>query len=403
MKFLRRLLPFILLLVLTACGTEKSASVTILDSGKLSSLTSAERQPAKLLTEVGLTLGKNDRLLYLGTSVPLDTPLPEAASYFLEVHRAVALTLIKPDGTQTFETSAPTVGQALAEAGLPLYAADRLDPPADTPITSPLTVTYTPSRPLTVSLDGGTLAIRSAAGTVGQALAEAGMPLEGLDTSLPPESAPLPADGNIRIQHVVETVVLTQKSIPFKITSQLSADLELDQQALLQPGLPGLAVSRTRIRTQDGVEISRQTEGETVVRPAQDRVVGYGSKIVIRTTVVDGQTITYWRALRLYATSYSPCRSAGVPGKCYYGTSSGMPVKRGVVAMVYYWYLLFGGQPLYIPGYGYATVGDVGYNPANHYWIDLGWTDEEYQPMEGWMTVYFLTPVQMPNPGYILP
>lgn len=158
------------------------------------------------------------------------------------------------------------------------------------------------------------------------------------------------------------------------------------------------------MRSEDGVEVSRQTEGETVVRPAEDRVLGYGTKLVPRTITVDGQTITYWRALRLYATSYSPCRSAGVPGKCYTGTSSGLPVKRGVVAMIYSWYLLFGGQSLYIPGYGYATVGDVGggYPKGNHYWIDLGWTDEEYQPMEGWMTVYFLLPAQA-NPGYILP
>jgi 3D (Asp-Asp-Asp) domain-containing protein len=248
-----------------------------------------------------------------------------------------------------------------------------------------------------------TLDVRSAAGTVGQALAEAGLPLQGLDYSQPAASAPLPSDGQVRIVHVVETVALAEKSIPFNVRTELSADLELDQQSLLQGGQVGLAVTRTRVRSEDGVTVSTQSEGETVVRTPEDRVLGYGTKIVIRTATVDGQTITYWRALRLYATSYSPCQSAGIPGKCYYGTSSGLPVKRGVVAMVYYWYLLFGGQPLYIPGYGYATVGDVGANPSNHYWIDLGWTDADYQPMEGWMTVYFLVPVQEPNPGYILP
>jgi len=72
--------------------------------------------------------------------------------------------------------------------------------------------------------------------------------------------------------------------------------------------------------------------------------------------------------------------------------------------MVYSWYLLLGFERLYIPGYGFATVGDVGGGcpPAaaeqgclagGHTWIDLAWTDEEYQPMSGWMTVYFLTPI----------
>ena len=401
------------LLILASCQRQAEAHVTILADGRTYSLTTSERIPGKLLSQEKITLGQKDRLLYLGATTPLDGALPDAPGLFLEVRRAVPLTLVKPDGTQTLETSAPTVGQALSEAGMTLYAADRLDPPAGTPIDGPLTVTYTPSRLLTVSVNGGSVAIRSAAATVGQALAEAGIPLESLDTSQPPESAALPADGKIRVVRVVESVVLTQKSIPFNIRTELSADLELDQQALLQGGQPGLAVTRTRVRSEDGVEVSRQTEGETIVRPAQDRVLGYGTKIVPRTTTVDGQTITYWRALRLYATSYSPCRSAGIPGKCYTGTSSGLPVKRGVVAMVYYWYLLFGGQSLYIPGYGYATVGDVGAGcpPAaaaegcpnkGHYWVDLGWTDEEYQPMEGWVTVYFLLPGQA-NPGYILP
>jgi resuscitation-promoting factor RpfB len=255
--------------------------------------------------------------------------------------------------------------------------------------------------------------IHSAAASVGQALAEAGLPLVGLDTSEPGETAALPANGQIRVVRVVESLSLSQKSIPFGTRTELSADLEIDQQALLQPGSAGLSIARTRTRFEDGKQVSQVSEGQTIVRPAQDRILGYGTKIVVRTAVVDGQSITYWRALRLFATSYSPCQSAGVPGKCYYGTSSGKKVQRGVVAMVYYWYLLFGGQPLYIPGYGFASVEDVGGGcpsaagavgcpGGSHTWVDLGWTDEEYQPMSGWMTVYFLTPVP-DNPGYILP
>jgi hypothetical protein len=72
--------------------------------------------------------------------------------------------------------------------------------------------------------------------------------------------------------------------------------------------------------------------------------------------------------------------------------------------MVYSWYLAFGFDKLYIPGYGFATVGDVGGgDPSkNPYWVDLGWTDESYQPMVGWTTVYFLAPVPQ-NLVYVLP
>jgi resuscitation-promoting factor RpfB len=159
-----------------------------------------------------------------------------------------------------------------------------------------------------------------------------------------------------------------------------------------------------RTRSEDGVQVSQQSESESIVRPPQDSIMGIGTKIVIRTATVDGVTFEYYRAVHMYTTSYSPCRSATPDGRCSYGTSSGMPVQKGTVAMVYSWYLAFGGDKLYIPGYGYATVGDVGGSlpPGYHYWVDLGWTDAEYQPMEGWTTVYFLAPVPQ-NLVYVLP
>ncbi|MBA4379813.1 MAG: hypothetical protein C0393_03870 [Anaerolinea sp.] len=392
MKPAYRLLIISVLLFIVSCQAQTAKNpIIILDGGQVYTLASIERLPAELLTQAEITIAPADGVLFQGQAIPLDQPLPEAKSYTLQVRRAVALRLVKPDGQQTIQTSAFTVGQALTEAGISLYAADLLDPPAEAPITGPLTVTYTPSRQVTVSVDGKSLVIRSAAGTVGQALVQVGIPLEGLDASLPSESAPLPEDGQIRILRVVETVTLSQKSIPFTSRFEASADLELDQQSLLQGGEPGLAMSRVRIRYEDGQEVGRQAESESVVRPARDRVVGFGTKVVIRSTSVDGVAIQYWRAVRVYTTSYSPCRSGGE--RCYPGTSSGKPVEKGVVAVVARWWAYMVGQPIYVPGYGYATIEDIGGGFPDRYWIDLGWSDSDYQPMTGWTTVYFLTPV----------
>jgi uncharacterized protein YabE (DUF348 family) len=384
------LLP-LLLVFFSACQIS-GTSVNILADGQIYTVITAKRIPSQILSSAKITIGPNDRILYLGSPAPLNIPLPDAGSYTLTIRRAITLTLVTPDGQKMIQTSAQSVGEALAEAGYTLYAADRIDPPAGTPIEGALTVMYQPSQVLLVTVDGTRVQIRSAASSVGQALAEAGIPLIGLDFSTPPESAPLPVDGKIRVTRVVETVALIQKSLPFAIRTDASADLELDQQALVQGGQPGLIVTRVRTTNQDGVQVSQKTESESIVRPAQDRIMGYGTKVVIRTAVVDGKTIQYYRKLTLLATSYSPCRSG--TSKCSYGTSSGLPVQRGTVAMVYSWYLAFGFNKLYIPGYGYATVGDVGGGPAgSHYWVDLGFTDADYQPVYGNVTVYFLVPV----------
>ena len=241
--------------------------------------------------------------------------------------------------------------------------------------------------------------IRSSSATVGGALAEAGIPLLGLDSSQPSEDDALPSNGQIQVKRISESILLSEKSIPFKTDYQQSADVELDQQKILQPGQLGLSVSRVRIVYEDGQEASRQTESETVVRTPQDQIVGYGTKVVIHTTTVDGVQIQYWRAVQMYATSYSPCGSAGAAGKCYSGTSSGQPVEKGEVAVKYSWYLAMEGQKLYIPGYGFATIEDVCGGCVGKPWVDLGYSDSDYQDWSQTVTVYFLAPAPATIPS----
>ena len=181
-------------------------------------------------------------------------------------------------------------------------------------------------------------------------MAEAGIPLIGLDYSLPAENEPLPSDGQIRVVRVSESVQLAQKPIPFESELQASADVPLDQTQILQPGENGLTVQRIRIRYEDGNEISRLTEDETLVRPPKTRLLGYGTKIEVKTATVDGVKIEYWRAVQMYATSYSPCRSG--TDQCYSGTSSGKSLRKGMVGLRQSWYLSMQGHGFTSPAMG---------------------------------------------------
>ncbi len=381
-----------LLLLLTACGTGEGSAqaIAISDGAQIHTISASVATPAELMIQAGILLGPNDRVLANGIPTALDQTLPQAGSVILQVRRAFALTLITPNGQQALQTAAETVGDALHEAGISLYESDFIDPPVDTPIDKPLTVNYIPSRELTVVTHAGSVQIRSAARTVGEALAEAGIPLLGLDYSQPSENEALPNDGQIHVVHVSESVVLAQKPIAFQSKFEASANVELDQQQILQPGQTGLSVSRVRIRYEDGQEVSRLTESETVVRPPQDRIVGYGTKIVTKTATVDGVRIEYWRAVQIFATSYSPCRSGG--NQCYPGTASGLPVKKGVAAVNQNWYSYMNGQQIYVTGYGKAVIADLCGGCVGKPWIDLGYSDNDYVGWGSWVTVYFLTP-----------
>jgi uncharacterized protein YabE (DUF348 family) len=73
---------------------------------------------------------------------------------------------------------------------------------------------------LFVTIGDEVIHIRSAAGTVGAALAEAGIPLTGLDTSRPVENEALPADGQIQVTRVTESISVELESVPFQNRNQ---------------------------------------------------------------------------------------------------------------------------------------------------------------------------------------
>ena len=396
---MRQLQWLVFCFLLFACQPTNPPTVTIIDN-KIITLQTDERVPAAILRQAGISLSLNDRILSNGLPVEVDQPITNSP-ITLQIRRAVPLTIVSSSGQQQIQSSAFTVGETLAEASGWLRAGDKVEPALNSPVTDGMTITISSTHALTVSVDGKVMQIQSSARTVGEALTEAGIPLLGLDTSLPAAHEPLPSDrfAQIKVVRVSESILLTQKPIPFESELVASADVPLDQTQILQPGENGLTVQRIRIRYEDGNEVSRTSENETLVRPPKTRLLGYGTKVEVQTALVDGVQIEYWRAMQMYATAYSPCRSGG--DRCYSGTSSGKRLAKGMVALRYSWYLAMGGQPLYIPGYGFATVEDVCGGCVGKPWIDLGYSDDDYQQWSSWVTVYFLTPVPS-NVIYVL-
>ena len=394
-----------LVFLLLACQPTSLPLVTILENDQITTLQSDERVPAALLNQAGITLNPKDRILLNGLPISPDQPITTYPAT-LQIRGAISLTITTPEGEKQIQSSAFTIGEALQEASIWLRAGDKVTLPLNFPIrraengevsTSPVSIL--PSSDLAIRSSGITTQILSSAQTVGEALVEAGIPLIGLDYSLPAENEPLPADGQIRVVRVTESMQLTQKPIPFESELQASADVPLAQTQILQPGQPGLTVQRIRIRYEDGQEISRIIEDETLVRPPETRLMGYGTRIEVKTATVDGVQIEYWRAVQLYATSYSPCRSG--TDQCHSGTSSGKSLRKGMVGLRQSWYLAMQGQRLYIPGYGFGSVEDVCGGCVGRPWIDLGFSDNNFEPWHSWVTVYFLTPVPA-NVIYVL-
>jgi uncharacterized protein YabE (DUF348 family) len=402
-----RWLAFSLTFFLIACQPDNSSAITILDNGQIQIINSVERVPLLLFTQNGITFQPNDSVLLNGITVPLDRPIPETDQIQLQLRRAVTLTLVTPQGQQTISSSAFTVGQALTDAGYALTKNDLINPSSETPITQDLTITYTPARELSILIGDREIKVRSAARTVGDALAEAGIPLMGTDTSSPAESEAPPADGSqISVVRIRETIEVALKPIPFTEEVVTSPEVPFGEKETIQPGVEGLAMTRTRVRYENGIEVSRAQEDETVMREPQKRIVQSGEKIVL-SPVGGNNPNEYWTAVEMYATVYSPCASG--TGGCSYGTASGARAGYGIVAVDYSIYSYLAGMRVYIPGYGTGTIGDTGGGPIiesafgvpRTKWIDLGYNDGELGNISGWVTVYFLAPAPAEIPYFM--
>jgi uncharacterized protein YabE (DUF348 family) len=405
MKF-KHCLMFAFGLFLSACQPSFPSTITILDGDQVYTLESSDRIPLSLLTQAGVAAQPFDRVLFNGMLVPIDQPLPDADFAQLQVRHAVVLVINTPEGQNAIASSALTVGQALKEAGYQIFAADQVDPSVDTVITTPLTIHIRPAKDVSIFVGEDVIQLRSAAGTVGEALLEAGVPLTGLNTSSPLEHEALPADGQIRVVRVSEAIDVAVEPIPFATERIESEDVPLGQEELIQPGVDGLAMVRTRVRYEDGVEVSRDTESESVIREPQKRIVAGGSQIVLA-PVGGSVPYEYWTAVQMYATVYSPCASG--TGGCSYGTASGARAGHGIVAVDYSIYSYLAGMRVYIPGYGVATIGDTGGGPIietalgvqRTQWIDLGFDEGSMVDMTGWVTVYFLAPAPVEIPYFL--
>jgi uncharacterized protein YabE (DUF348 family) len=391
-SFLVRRLLLIFAIALHGCATPPVTrpSVWVEADGQVISVDSSGTDPLQIVAEAGIALGQADEVWADGRRAEAGARW-ETAPARVTVRRAVTVSIAdsgQPGQTAQLQTAARTVGEALWQAGYRLTGADIVQPPPASPLTADLAITLIRSRAITLQVDGRALTVNVQPGTLNETLAQAGVGLAGADFAVPGESG-------IRVVRVREEIITEQHSIPRETVYQAMPDVDIDTVQTLQAGADGALRRTIRVRYEDGVEVSRVAETETLAQAPQPRVIGYGTKITVRTVeTVDG-VLEYWRAYTMYATSYSPSR-AGVPrtARNFGITASGRPLVKGLVAIDRR-YIPFGTR-MYVPGYGFALAADTGGGVKGRF-IDLGYEDSNYQSWAKVVTVYFLTPVPPAN------
>jgi uncharacterized protein YabE (DUF348 family)/3D (Asp-Asp-Asp) domain-containing protein len=321
----------------------------------------------------------------------------------LVVHRAVPITLHDNQVSSNFYTTRPNVGEALLEQGITLFLGDKVTPGLGTPLSPRLHVYIQRSTPVTVMADGRLIKTRTHRQTVGQVLAEAGVALMGQDFSRPPAATPVAANDTIEVVRVQQAVEVEEELIPFESTWIADEGMELDQQEVRQQGQTGVFKSRFRVRYENDQETWRELEDEWLEQEPRQRIIAYGTRIVVRTLDTPEGPIEYWRKIPMLATPYSAATSGKAPDHPRYGiTRSGLQVRYGMAAVDPKVVPLM--TELYVPDYGRALAADTGGLILGKH-IDLAFEEGQAMPdMYGWLDVYVLTPVP-PAAGirYVLP
>lgn len=374
--------------------------------------------PDELLQEAGLTLGPQDRLWVDGQPVlyaddqasherhpsgrgrrdPYADPIG-----CIEIERALRIQVHDGALSQTLYTTATTVGQALQEAGVLLYLGDRVEPPLDTSLVAGLHVYIQRGRWVFIDVDGRTLRTRTHADTVQAALAQAGVALIGADFVVPGPETPIQGGLHVRVVRVTEATIIEQTEIPFQTQWIADPTLELDQRRVDHPGANGITRRRYKAVYHDGQEVERYLEDEWTALEPQTRQIAYGTKIVVRTLETeDGQTIQYWRRLRVFLTSYTEATCGKSPGDPWYGiTRIGWKMRHGIIAVDPQVIPML--TEIYVPGYGKGIAADTG-GMIKGMHIDLGHDVNNFKMYYWWGYAYLLTPVPPANKiRWILP
>jgi 3D (Asp-Asp-Asp) domain-containing protein len=205
-----------------------------------------------------------------------------------------------------------------------------------------------------ILVDGRTVTVEATGDTVREALAEAHVKVDADDVVTPAPDAPLPSGGVIRIARVTFEDAETEVKVPYHTTVRpASRGNRPFHPTVMQEGRPGVKRITYRVRKVDGVEESRTTVGEEIVREPVTQVV------VARKPQFLGSRGAYAgvRTITVLATAYDP--GPGSCGKYANGkTCNGKRAGYGIIAVDPK--LIPLGAKLHVPGYGYGIAADVG-------------------------------------------
>ena len=300
----------------------------------------------------------------------------EAALVITRPH-TVSFTLHE-NGFVSVQASAQlTVGQALADLGIRLGAADLVSPRPGSEIMPGQHVYVQYASTVRLNVGGQQREMVTHATNVGGLLAEAGLRLEPMDRIYPPADRPVYNGLTVSLTTIRDVDEVHDVAIEHDVTYVYDDELPQGESLLVEAGTDGYLRRQYRSHQVNGKTIFSDLVSETLVLPS-NAVVALGTYVPLTPTpepprpapvfaapADPGGELDCSRTLRVWATWYTAA-SAGGGGT----TATGTGVYKGIVAVDPSVIPL--GTQMYIPGYGFGLAADTGGGIIGNM-IDLGY------------------------------
>ncbi|WP_407305943.1 ubiquitin-like domain-containing protein [Desulfosporosinus sp. SB140] len=266
------------------------------------------------------------------------------------VTRSVPVHLTVDEQTLATRTTAKTVGEAIKELseryGLQIKDVDEINEPRSEALMDQMDIKVRRTVPVVVQADGKTMNTYLAPRTVAEALKKLDIVLGAKDKVSLTLNHVLAANDQLKVVRVAEKVETVQDEIPYQTVTQ-PGDYPVGlPDKVVSRGSNGLQEQTVRLTLEDGKEVNREILGQRVVVAPTNQLVSRGAQTSVSR---GGKMINFKRAYAMRATAYC------IPGGT---TTTGAPVRWGVVAVDPGVIPL--GASVYVDGYGSACALDTG-------------------------------------------
>lgn len=266
-----------LLLVITIFATTVFAAtgnqyeVKIIDNGKEITITTNETEPIEILNQANFALATNDKLDISG--------FDQGVGGTIIINRLNVINVEFGNTINTYSVYSSTVGDALAEIGLPVGENDQINYSLDAQVESGMVITLMPALSVTLDVDGVATNYAVLNGTVADLLAFAGVSLGADDYTQPSLDTPLGADMYVQVFRVFYQQETRTETIPYKTTKVDDDTLSAGEKKVVTAGANGSAQVTYKVKYVNGVVAEQQKINSVVIQEPVNEVVNVSTAV----------------------------------------------------------------------------------------------------------------------------